>query len=248
MITRHHLGLAFGSMLILYFPVIFADFVVLAAIASGVCIGVVLPDIQMKKPRTFRALSLAWILVQVFKRTVLYLNIHLYQYIFRIQPESDDKRLTHSLPGVVFLTGMIVCILVIIMWAFPAPLATHSLKFFLAGIIAGLVFHFLEDTCTKKGMYPFYPFNETYHISGSIQPCNTKDPRIRLFHIQAIAIVVAIILLYGSGLCPEYLKWPVSVSAMGICILLMIYKAEVRVVCPVPITHIQSGAIKRGGS
>lgn len=232
MITRHHLGLAFGSMSILYFPLFSVDPLAFAAISAGVCTGVVLPDIQMKRPRQIKALFLAWLLVQVFKKTVLNLYLFLYRRTLGMNPHAEDKRLTHSLPGLLFLTGMLGYPIILILWMFPEDPGLHQLRIFLAGIIMGLLLHFMEDICTKKGVYPFYPFSETCRIAGSIRPCSREDPRIRLFHITLALVIIAIFLLYCTGICPDFLKWPVSIAALGSCTVLMLYLADVRIHIP----------------
>ena len=146
-----------------------------------------------------------------------------------ICPNAEDKRVTHSLPGLFFLVGMTGVLILGIIMVFPFSYPLHFLKIFLAGVIIGVILHFLEDTCTKKGLTLFYPFNDTYRISGSIRPCNTNDTRIRLFHFQLGFVFVAIILMNFIGLCPEYLKWPVSIASLCICIVMMLYHAEVRI-------------------
>ena len=73
-----------------------------------------------------------------------------------------------------------------------------------------------------------YPFDEDCRIFGSIRPCNTEDFRIRHFHILTVAAIIVIILLYCTGLCPENLKWPVSIGTLAICIVMMLHHAEVR--------------------
>ena len=229
MITRHHISLATGSIVILYFPLISIHPFVLAAIGAGVCAGVVIPDIQMKKPGRFRPLFVAWALIQIYKKTILSLCVFLYRNVLRICPEAEDKRLTHSLPGLFFLAGLTGIFILCIMWMFPFGYPQHVLRIFLAGIIIGLILHFLEDICTKKGLCLFYPFNETYRISGSIRPCNTNDVRIRLFHLQVAVILVAIVLADYTGLCPAYLQWPLSISATMVCTTLMLYHSEVRI-------------------
>ena len=232
MITRHHLGLAFGSMSILYFPLFSQNPLAFAAISAGVCTGVVLPDIQMKRPRRSGALFLAWLLVQVFKKSVLNMYLFLYRQTLGINPPAGDKRLTHSLPGLLFLTGILGSPIILILWMFPADQGFHQIRIFLAGIIMGLLLHFVEDTCTKKGVYPFYPFSETCRIAGSIRPCNRNDPRIRLFHLYLGLGIIAIFLLYCTGICPEYLKWPVSIAALGGYTVLMLHHADVRIHLP----------------
>ena len=228
MITRHHISLAFGSMLILYFPLVSVNPVVLAVIALGVCTVAVLPDIHMKKPTGFRALTVVWFLIQIFRKTVISFYLLLFRHVFRMQPE-EDKRLTHSLPGLLYLTGLIGVGIALLMHAYPAYPDLLYPRMFLAGIIIGLLFHFVEDCCTKKGLVPLYPFNESYRIAGNIRPCNTEDSRIRQFHFQALVILAAIVLLYATGLCPEFLKWPVSIAALITWIAVMFYSAEVRI-------------------
>jgi membrane-bound metal-dependent hydrolase YbcI (DUF457 family) len=228
MITRHHLGLACGGTLILYLPLVFGNPFLLPVVIGGVCIGVVLPDIQMKRPRRFTALSPVWLLVQVFKLTVLRLYISLCESIFAMQPVPEDKRLTHSIPGLFFLTGLITLVIFIITEVFPSSPVLHYIRVFFAGIIVGLLFHFLEDICTRKGLCLMYPFNETYRISGSIRPCDPDDFRIRYFHILTGFAIAISILFYCTVLCPEYLKWLVSIGAVTACTVIMLRHADVR--------------------
>jgi membrane-bound metal-dependent hydrolase YbcI (DUF457 family) len=228
-ITRHHISLAIGSIIILYFPLIAIHPSVFIALGTGVCAGVVVPDIQMKKPRQIRAIYFAWAIIQIFKRTILRLYVCLYRTILGIYPMSDDKRLTHSLPGLFFIAGLIGIIILCSSWMFPDSYPVHVMKIFLAGIVMGILLHFLEDICTKKGLCPFYPFNESYRISGSIRPCDKSDSRIRLFHIQMGIVIIGILLFYYTGFCPGYLKWPMSIATLCVCIVMMLYHADVRI-------------------
>ncbi len=229
MITRHHISLACGGMLILYLPLISGNLSLLPVVGGGVCVGAVLPDIQMKRPRQFNALSPVWLMIQIFKRTVLRLYISLCGRILGQEPESEDKRLTHSLPGLFFLTGFIASCMLLVMELFPFSPELHDVRVFSAGIIVGLLFHFLEDLCTKKGLCLMYPFNETCRIAGSIRPCNREDLRIRHLHILTVVAIAAMLLLYSTGLCPEDLKWPVSIGTLAVCTVMMLHDAEVRV-------------------
>jgi len=228
LITRHHLCLAFGGMLILYLPLLSGNPILLPIIGAGVCIGAVLPDVQMKRPRRFNALSPVWFVVQIFKRTVLRLYLPLCERILGEQPAAEDKRLTHSLPGLFFLTGFVACCVFLIMGLFPSSPELHYVRVFSAGIIIGFLFHFFEDLCTKKGLCLMYPFNETCRISGSIRPCNKEDLRIRQFHVLTGVAIAAILLLYCTGLCPDTLKWPVSIATLAVCSVLMLHDSEVR--------------------
>ena len=82
MITRHHVSLAIGSAIVLFFPLVFANPGVFAAATVGVCAGVVIPDVQMKRPPRSNPRFLAWISVQVFKRSVLRLYLSLLRGAF----------------------------------------------------------------------------------------------------------------------------------------------------------------------
>jgi membrane-bound metal-dependent hydrolase YbcI (DUF457 family) len=232
MITRHHISLACGSTLILYLPLIFGNPLLLPVVIVGVCIGAVVPDIQMKQPRQFTALSPAWLLVQIFKRTVLRFYILFCVSILDMRPAAEDKRITHSLPGLLFLTSCIASGIFFIMRIFPFSPEMHYVRVFSAGIIVGLLLHFIEDICTKKGLCLMYPFNETYRISGSIRPCNTGDLRIRDFHILTVVAIVSILLLYCTGICPENLKWPVSIGTMVACTAMKLHHSEIRMEAP----------------
>jgi hypothetical protein len=234
MITRHHLCLACGGTLILFLPLVFKNPFLLPVVIGGVCIGVVLPDIQMRRPGRISVLYPSWLLVRIFKLTILRFYISLCGRLFAVQPVPEDKRLTHSLPGLFFLTGLIVSVIFFITVVFPSIPGLHFMRVFLAGIIVGLLFHFLEDICTKKGLCLMYPFNETYRISGSIRSCNKEDFRIRHFHILTCLAIAVVTLFYGIILCPEYLKWLVSTGAVTACTVMMLYYADVRISVSAP--------------
>ncbi|MFA5221662.1 MAG: metal-dependent hydrolase [Methanoregula sp.] len=229
MITRHHIALALGSMLILYFPLVSTNVWALPAIALGVCTGAVLPDIQMKKPKTFRALSLAWMVTCVFKMTVLKVYLFLYRRIPGFTPRSEDKRLTHSLPGLCLLSGIFGFIIILLTLLFPQVAGIYYVKVFLAGIILGVLFHFTEDICTKKGLCFLYPFDERYRISGSIRPCNKEDCRIRRFHMLLCTGAAVVILINSGSMFPPSLKWTAGVAALGVCMALMIWFSDVAI-------------------
>ena len=77
-----------------------------------------------------------------------------------------------------------------------------------------------------------YPFDETCRIAGSIRPCNTRDFRIRDFHILTGIAIAVIVLIYSTGLCPDGLKWPISIGALAACLIMMLRHAEVKMEIP----------------
>ena len=125
MITRHHICLACGGTVILYLPLASGNIILLPILVAGVCIGAVLPDIQMKRPRNLTALYPIWLLVQIFRKTILRFYIALYVCLLNLQPSDQDKRLTHSLPGLFFQTGLIVSGILLMMCIFPAYPGLH---------------------------------------------------------------------------------------------------------------------------
>lgn len=135
------------------------------------------------------------------------------------------------------MTGLVVAGIFLIMEMFPSSHELHYVRVFAACIIIGLLFHFLEDICTMKGLCLIYPFNETYKISGSIRPYNKEDFRIRQFHILTGVAITVMIMFYYTGLYPEYLKWSLSVGTLVVCIVIMFCNAEVRM------EHIPSNGI-----
>jgi hypothetical protein len=98
---------------------------VLVVSATGVCTGVVIPDIQMKKPRHFKGLYFVWLLIQVFKGSILRLYLFLYRKVLDMHPEPSDKRLTHSLPGLFFLAGITGCTILFIIFSENFPCRSY---------------------------------------------------------------------------------------------------------------------------
>ena len=229
MITRHHISLACGSTLLMYLPFALDNPFMLAVLVIGTGIGAVIPDIQMKRPKDLSLLYIVWFLVQVFKKTLLQIYITLCALVLGFRPEADDKRLTHSVPGLLYLAVVITLLNVLAIALFPSGLAVHILRILSAGILIGLVFHFLEDVCTMKGLCIMYPFDESCRIAGSIRPCNREDLRIRRFHLMTAGAIGLVVLLFGTGICPENLMWPLSMAALFVCTAMMILHADVRV-------------------
>jgi hypothetical protein len=80
-----------------------------------------------------------------------------------------------------------------------------------------------------KGLCIMYPFDESCRIAGSIRPCNREDLRIRRFHLMTAGAIGLVVLLFGTGICPENLMWPLSMAALFVCTAMMILHADVRV-------------------
>ncbi len=230
MITRHHISLALGSLIILYLPLLAGSPSLLLVLAPGVCIGAVLPDIQMKKPETLQLLTFAWLVVHIFKTTFLRAYIAIFNSIWKYRPVSSDKRLLHSLPGLVFISGIAVTAVILSWVLFPSDNYAHGIRIFLGSVIFGVLFHFIADTCTKKGLCLFYPFSDAYFIAGTIRPCRRDDNRIRNFHIIIFTGAIIVLVSTITGILPGNLKYLGGIPVFVICTLLMVAGSGVEMI------------------
>jgi len=227
MITRHHVILALICTLIVFSYFIFSNPFIIAIIIAGTCLGAILPDIHMSRPRHFSFLTVAWGIVQVPRMLCILVLGGIYARLGYPAKDPFDKRLTHSLPGVLFI-GIFSSVLIYV----PA-MRTHSvyagyMGIFLGGIFLGLGFHMTEDLCTRKGIFPFFPFG-IMKIGGSIRPCDRKDSRITLYQIQACSILVILTLVENLRLISPDLVFTISIAGLATSLGVMIYASDVRI-------------------
>jgi membrane-bound metal-dependent hydrolase YbcI (DUF457 family) len=227
MITRHHIALTILCALILCSALVPADLVLMTVICTGACIGAILPDIQMKKPRGIHFRTVAWLVSRFTSIVITPLLCRLYQALGERTCNPEDKRLTHSVPGILFLGAALATILLV-----PAFIIDSTALFlsaaFLCGTMLGLMLHLAEDMCTRKGITPLFPFSTTM-VSGSIRPCNTTDRRIAQFHFYHCSVA-------GIILGFQYLEsWqgiasvPLCLFGLGSCLGMMIWSSEVSI-------------------
>jgi len=228
MITRHHVALTILCTLVLGNALVPYDPVFLIVICTGACMGAILPDIQMKKPRHFRIMTVAWAVSRFSIIVFTPLLCRLYQGVRGRTCDTADKRLTHSVPGILFLwvtcTGFLLVPTIILMGRTSLYLPAA----FLCGIMTGQVLHLVEDMCTRKGITPLFPFSTTT-ISGSIRPCDFTDRRIAQFHFYH-GSVAGIILGF------QYLEnWqgtasvPLCLFGLCSCLSMMVWSSDVTV-------------------
>ncbi|MGA2104990.1 metal-dependent hydrolase [Methanoregula sp.] len=227
MITRHHLALALICALIVFSPLIFSNPLIVAIIGAGTCLGAILPDIHMSRPKHFSLRTLAWGVVQIPKILCALALGRIYARWGDPISDPSDKRLTHSLPGVLFIATCASVFLYI-----PALLANSAyagyIGLFLGGIFLGMGLHLAEDLCTRKGIFPFFPFS-VMKVAGSIRPCDQKDSRITRYHIQGCVVLGILILVENSGLIPPDLVFLISITGLAACLGIMIYSSDVTI-------------------
>jgi hypothetical protein len=227
MITRHHMALALMCALIACSSFFLSNPFLMALVIAGTCTGVLLPDIHMTRPKHLTIRTFAWLIVQFPRRICAPLMCRIYACTRYPVPDPADKRLTHSIPGVLFIfvfTGAFLYI--------PALLADRALAgwiaIFLWSILLGMGLHLAEDLCTRKGIFPFFPFSPRA-VAGSIRPCDRTDPRIARYHIQHCTVLIVLFCLESEGILAPVLFLPLSVAGIGICLGTMVYFSEVAV-------------------
>jgi membrane-bound metal-dependent hydrolase YbcI (DUF457 family) len=227
MITRHHVVLTILCTLILCSALAPSDLVLIAVICTGACIGTILPDIQMKKPQGFHIRTIAWVVSRFSSIISTPMICRLYHSLGGYTCDPGDKRLTHSVTGILSLWATFAVFLLI-----PAFIITRTALYLpaalLCGVLFGMVLHLITDMCTRKGITPLFPFS-TFRVSGTIRPCDTTDRRIAQFHFYDCS-VAGIILWF------QYLEhWqgiasvPVCLFALGSCLAMMIWSSDVSI-------------------
>lgn len=227
MITRHHVALALLACLILCSSFLLFSPLSVVILCAGTVTGSLLPDIHMSRPKKNGLRTLAWALVQLPRKAA---SVFLYRLaVWCGLPGTDpaDKRLTHSLFGILFLAlcaSLILCIPVYLV----IPSWTGNALLFVAGLSLGLGLHLAEDLCTRKGIFPFFPFGQE-RIAGSIRPCDRADLRIAWFHFEHALALLILLGLNGAGLLPPSLAFPAGVVGFAACQGIMVYSADVRI-------------------
>ncbi|MDD1718540.1 MAG: metal-dependent hydrolase [Methanoregulaceae archaeon] len=198
-------------------------------VMCGACMGAVLPDIQMKTPPRRNLRILAYCLARFTRRCCVPVIACVYSSVFGLAIDGSDKRVTHSIPGIIgiFLcTGAIVIIPAFLL--LPQALFSASLTGFLGGITIGLALHLAGDLCTRKGITPFYPFAPT-RVSGSIRPCDKNDCRITHYHAHHGLALIGIPGLVWSGSFPAPAIPSLGIVAMLVCTGTMIFLSDVTI-------------------
>jgi hypothetical protein len=228
MITRHHVALTIICTLILCSAMVPSDPVISIVICTGACIGAIVPDIQMKKPQGFRIRTAAWIVSRFSTIVFTPLICRLYQTLGGYTCDPRDKRITHSVSGIVFLWTTCAVFLLV-----PASIITGTENRYLpaallCGMILGMVLHLIADMCTRKGITPLFPFS-TVVMSGSIRPCDTTDRRIAQFHFYHCSVAGIILGFQYLGSLQGIASVPLCLFGLGSCLGMMIWSSDVRI-------------------
>jgi hypothetical protein len=228
MITRHHVALSIICTLILCSALVPADPVLIIVICAGACTGTLLPDIQMKRPQNVQIRTVAWMVTRFSRFCFTPLICWACQALTGRTLQPVDKRLTHSVPGIVSLWAVISGVLFFPAFVLMNSASWHLPAAFLCGVMLGMVLHLLEDMCTRKGIAPLFPFS-TVRVSGSIRPCDTADRRIAQFHFYDCSIAGIILGFDLLGTWQGIASVPVCLFALGSCLGMMIWSSDVHI-------------------
>jgi hypothetical protein len=231
MLTRHHVVLGLLCCFIPSSAIAESDpfLAILVIIGSG--IGLILPDIHMKRPKTSMLRTVAWWIVQTGKWICLPVMCRVYRRLVKTACEPDDKRLTHSIPGIFFYFSIYSGFAYVLLLLFKNYIPVPMVMGFLGGLLTGMLLHLAEDLCTRKGIAPIYPFDDT-KIVGSIRPCDVLDNRILRYHIYHGTVLFFFLLFLSAAHWPAFELAAVSTLGIGICIISMGYKSDVRIELP----------------
>jgi len=238
MITRHHVALTILCALILCSALVPSYPAFILVICAGACTGAILPDVQMKKPKGFRTRTIAWMISRFTSIIVTPLVCRLYQILGGQTCDPWDKRLTHSIPGILFIWGILAAFLLVPAFMITGSTALYLPAAFLCGAMLGMALHLVEDMCTRKGIAPFFPFSTT-RVSGSIRPCDITDRRIAQFYFYHYSMA-------GIILGFQYLEsWqgiasvPLCIFGIGSCLGMMIWSSDVSISRDIPAVPIK---------
>jgi len=231
MITRQHLLLVLLCSVILSSAIMDYNPALAFVVAIGACIGAIIPDIQMKRPRNNPLRTSAWVVAQVGRRICTPIMCTLYRGIFRIECNPSDKWLTHSLPGLILNFGILSAIASVPVFVFGDEIPVLLVLGFLAGLLFGMVLHLAEDCCCRKGIALFYPFNDT-RIYGSIRPCDVIDRRITGFYVYHATVLFFFLLIQSAVHVSLSEMIAFGIFSISLCVGSMIWQSDVRIELP----------------
>ncbi|PKL69851.1 MAG: hypothetical protein CVV30_00290 [Methanomicrobiales archaeon HGW-Methanomicrobiales-1] len=228
MITRHHVALVIFCTLILCGALVPSAPFLILVICLGACTGAILPDIQMKKPHGVQIMTVGWMVTRFSSILCTPVICWLYHALSGRSFHDGDKRLTHSVPGILLLWLVLAVVLLVPVFTLMGSATRYLAAAFLCGVMFGLILHLLEDMCTRKGITPLFPFSTT-KVSGSIRPCDTSDRRIAQFHFYHCSVAGIIVGFQFLGNWQGITSIPVCIFALGSCLGMMVWSSDINI-------------------
>ena len=234
MITRHHVALALLCSIIPAGIIVSFDPVTAVLVITGTGIGSILPDIHMHRSKSSRVRRIAWAIVQAGRMLCIPPIQEMYHTIFGLDTDPHDKRMSHAIPGILGYSLVFAIITGVAVLLLPSGIPVFAVLGFTGGITLGMILHLAEDMCTKKGIYPLYPFS-AWRMAGSIRPCDREDPRIAEFMVLHAAIALGFLGIRFIGSLPPTDILIGGILAEGLIVGSMICMSDVQVREDIPV-------------
>jgi len=206
------------SDIILFNWLIFLNSVVFIAILCGVFIGCLLPDTDLPRSKIDYMEGVAGFFGMISKNLLNPLIAKIFECYFKKPIDQSHRGITHTIYGILAYCLLIegLSLLILFLLGFGPLMLMYS--FFVLGLILGGVFHLLEDSCTKMGVFPFYPVNPNKKYSGSISTYDFTDDRPKYFSSSLFVIAAILLILQVT------LKFPVGLNIfLSICSFLIVW-------------------------
>jgi len=199
MLSKDHIALSIASALLLFGAWLFQEPLLIAVGLIGVLVGSLLPDTDAPDSRIYYMK-----IPSLFGNAMDYLVIPVIKFVFRKKKFDYNPEHRGSLHTVFAVTVYSIAFTVfgIILLTFHNAFIFQDwnlisylyLLMFTFGLFFGGVLHLMEDSCTKSGIFPLYPYNEWY-LKGGISTGNREDDRPEDF--SKALIVLAVISIAG---------------------------------------------------
>ncbi|MCP1662454.1 MAG: metal-dependent hydrolase [Methanocalculus sp. MSAO_Arc1] len=168
-----HIAISTGSGLLLAAPFLQISPVACIVFLSGTVIGSLLPDADATDSKLNYMDGIAQVFSLIMRPLIMPLTRLLF-FLLRQPFDPGHRGSMHTIPGVLvyslILSSIFAAILLLIRY-------WHGiLVFFFFGLLFGGLLHILEDSCTKSGVKPFYPFS-TRKYTGTISTGSRREER-----------------------------------------------------------------------
>lgn len=200
MLSKDHFVLSILSNFILFGWLFFQNPFFFIAISFGVFIGCLLPDTDLEKSKIDRMKGIPGFFGMITKYILNPLVAMIFELLLKKSIDQSHRGVTHTIYGILtyclIIEGISIPILIIFgMWGFIA-----GYSFFVFGLFFGGMLHLMEDSCTKTGIFPFYPLNENRKYSGNISTFDLNDmrPKFYALFLLIVSVFLFIVQIYSG--------------------------------------------------
>jgi membrane-bound metal-dependent hydrolase YbcI (DUF457 family) len=227
MLSKHHIEMSIFSHIILFSWLIFLNTVVFLIILCGVFIGCLLPDTDLPRSKIDYMEGIAGFFGIISKNLLNPFVAKIFEYYFKKPIDQSHRGITHTIYGILAYCLLIegLSLLILFLLGFGPLMLMYS--FFVLGLILGGIFHLLEDSCTKMGVFPFYPVNPNKKYSGTISTYDLADARPKYFSSSLLIVAAFLLTLQIAAKFPVWINIFFSICSFLIVWILIIVISRV---------------------